>query len=129
MNRRTYLQTIATLASTAVASAAADGVIQLHVEMEVDPAHEKELLASYRETFRPAISKQPGFVDAKLMKFRSVTSGGVKPPASYRLLICFQNEELRLKWVATDLHQKVWQTLSKTLKNPDAVAAILYDLV
>jgi hypothetical protein len=130
MNRRTYLQAMAALsAASAVAPAADDSVIQLHVEMEVDPAQEKELLTNYRQTFRPAISKQPGFVDAKLMKFRSVASGGVKPPASYRLLICFQNEQLRLQWVATDLHQKVWPTLSKTLKNPDAVAAILYDLV
>jgi hypothetical protein len=76
----------------------------------------------------PAISKQPGFVDVKLLKFRSVASGGVKPPASYRLLISFQTEEQRLQRVATDLHQKVWPTLSKTLKNPDAVAAILYDV-
>ena len=129
MNRRTYLQTMAALGATSVAaSAAAGSAIQLHVEMEVDPAKEKELLANYRQTFRPAISKQPGFVDVKLMKFRSVASGGVKAPAIYRLLISFQAEEQRLQWVATDLHQKVWPTLSKTLKNPDAVAAILYDV-
>ena len=87
MNRRTYLQTLAALGASAVAASAAAGSgIQLHVEMEVDPAKEKELLANYRQTFRPAISKQAGFVDVKLMKFRSVASGGGKPPAMYRLL-------------------------------------------
>ena len=27
---------------------------------------------------------------------------------SYRLVITFESEPLRLKWVATDLHQQVW---------------------
>ena len=82
MNRRTYLQTMAALGVSATAlPAAAGSAIQLHVEMEVDPAREKELLANYRQTFRPAISKQPGFVEVKLMKFRSVASGGVKVPS------------------------------------------------
>lgn len=130
MNRRKYLQTMAALgASSAVASAAAGSAISLAVEMEVEPAREKELLANYHQTFRPAISKQPGFVEVKLLKFRSVASGDAKSPAPYRLVIGFQTEEQRLKWVATDLHQKVWPTLSKTLKNPDAVAAILYDVM
>src|ERR1700690_2546985 len=117
MNRRTYLQTMAALgASTAAASAAAGSAIQLHVEMEVDPAKEKELLANYRQTFRPAISKQPGFVDVKLMKFRSVASGGGKAPALYRLLISFQTEEQRVQWGAADMNQKAWATISKNVK-------------
>ena len=111
------------------APAAGGPAIQLHVEMEVDSAREKELLANYQKVFRPAIVKQPGFVDVKLMKFRSVASGTARSTAPYRLLISFQTEEHRLKWVATDLHQQVWPTLSKTLRNPDVVTAILYDLV
>ena len=129
MNRRKYLKTMAALGAASTAAPAASGsAIQLHVEMEVDPAREKELLTNYRQTFRPAIVKQPGFVDVKLLKFRSVASGTVKSTAPYRLLISFQTEEQRLKWVATDLHQQVWPTLSKTLKGPDVIA-ILYDLV
>jgi hypothetical protein len=130
MNRRKYLKTIAALGTISTAAPAAGGnPIQLHVEMEVEPAREKELLTNYRQTFRPAIVKQPGFVDVKLMKLRSVASGTAKSSAPYRLLISFQTEEQRLKWVATDLHQQVWPTLSKTLKNPEGVIAILYDLV
>ena len=129
MNRRRYLQAMAALGASTAAGAAAGSAIQLYVEMDVDPAREKEMLANYRQTFRPAISKQPGFVEVKLLKFRSVASGDVKAPTAYRLLISFQTEEQRLKWVATDLHQQVWPTLAKTLKNPDAVAVILYDVV
>jgi heme-degrading monooxygenase HmoA len=128
MNRRSYFKTMAALgAATTARGAAGSAGIQLHVEMEVDPAREKELLANYQKTFHPAIIKQPGFVDVKLMKLRSVPSGSAQP-APYRLLIAFQTEEQRLKWVATDLHQQVWPTLSKTLKNPEKVTAVLYDL-
>ncbi len=128
MNRRRYLRTMAALgAASTAARAAGSAGIQLHVEMEVDPAREKELLANYRQTFHPAISKQPGFTEVQLMKFRSVASGSAQP-ALYRLLIGFQTEEHRLKWVSTDLHQHVWPTLSKTLKNPEKVTAVLYDL-
>ncbi len=128
MNRRSYFKTMAALgAATTVARAAGSTGIQLHVEMDVDPAREKELLANYKQTFHPAIIKQPGFVDVKLMKFRTVASGSAQP-SLYRLLIAFQTEEHRLKWVATDLHQHVWPTLSKTLKNPEKVTAVLYDL-
>src|SRR5262245_52456271 len=101
MNRRKSLQVMAALgaASVSMESAVAEP-IQLHVDLEVDPAKEAELLKNYKQTFRPTISKQPGFVEVKLLKLRSVPKGDA-PKTRYRLIISFQTEEHRVKWVAT----------------------------
>lgn len=101
--------------------------IQLHVDLEVDPARENELLANFRNIFRPTIRKQPGFVDVKLLKLRSPLVG--KPPdnCAWRLLISFQSEELRLQWVKSDDHQKAWPTLERTLKGAKSIV-LLYDV-
>jgi heme-degrading monooxygenase HmoA len=120
MNRREHLQLLA-----AAAAPAASSPIQLHVDLEVDPAREKELVANFRNIFRPTIRKQPGFVDVKLLKLRSALAG--KPPenCAWRLLISFQTEELRLQWVKSDDHQKAWPAIEKTLKSVKSV--LLYD--
>jgi heme-degrading monooxygenase HmoA len=94
--------------------------IQLHVDLEVDPAKEAELLKNFRTIFRPAISKQPGFVDVKLLKTRNA-------PTRYRLLISFQTEEQRQKWVAADDHQRAWPTIERTLTGKK-FAATLYEI-
>lgn len=98
--------------------------IQLYVDMEVDPAREAEMLKNFQQTFKPTISKQPGFVDVKLLKLRSALAGD-KPKANWRLLISFKTEEQRLTWVATDDHQRVWPTIEKTLKK---YSVVLYDI-
>lgn len=129
MNRRTSLKTLAAVAagSAAVPSEAAANPIQLHVDLEVDMAKEKELLANFRNTFKPTISKQPGFVEVKLMKFRKAMVGNGPGAWNYRLLISFQTEEQRTKWVAADDHQRAWPTIEKCLKGQKA-AAWLYDI-
>ena len=93
-----------------------------------DPAKEKELTSNFEKIFRPTISKQPGFVEVKLMKLRSVPVGKPSGSWNYRLLVSFQNEDQRLKWVAHDEHQRVWPTIEKTLKGAK-FGAVLYDLV
>jgi heme-degrading monooxygenase HmoA len=129
MNRRQHLKLLAAapaiLSSTA---AAAPAPIQLHLDLEVDPAKESEMLANFRKTFRPAISKQPGFVDVKLLKLQSALAGKAPANSTYRLLISFETEEQRKKWVATDLHQQVWPTIENTLKGAKYIA-LLYNVV
>ena len=78
MKRRTYLQTM--VAGTTVmlrAAPAADTAhpIQLHVDLSVDPTKEKEMLRNFETTFRPAASKQRGYIDAKMLKLRSTLVG------------------------------------------------------
>jgi heme-degrading monooxygenase HmoA len=127
MNRRKCLTAMAAAAVPASLPAAATA-IQLHVDLEVDPAKEKELAANFEKIFKPTISKQPGFVEVKLMKLRSVPVGKPSGSWNYRLLISFQTEDQRLKWVAHDEHQRVWPTIEKTLKGAK-FGAVLYDLV
>lgn len=128
MNRRTSLKVMTASAASLSASAGATGSpIQLHCDLDVDPAKEKEMLANYKKTFQPAIRKQPGFVDVKLLKLRSAVAGKAPENGSYRLLISFQTEDQRKAWVATDLHQKVWPTIESNLKGAK-FNAILYDI-
>ncbi len=126
MNRRTSLQVIAAATVAIHGESAMAEPIQLHVELEVDPAKEAELLKNFKSTFKPTISKQPGFVDVKLLKMRSAPVGEA-PKTKYRLLISFQTEEQRLKWVAADDHQRVWPTIEKTLTGKK-FSAVLYDI-
>lgn len=114
--------------ATAVAAPpAAASAIQLHVDLEVDPAKDKDLNANFRNTFRPTISKQPGFVEVKLLKFREAKVGTKPAGFNYRLLISFQTEEQRTKWVASADHQRVWPTIESCLKGAK-FAAMLYDV-
>src|SRR5207302_9834310 len=110
MKRRTCLKTmLAAGASAAGALAAGPGhPIQLHVDLAVDPAKEKEMLHNFHTIFRPAASKQPGFIDVKMLKLRSALQGSAPAGANYRFQLTFENEELRKKWVATPTHLKVW---------------------
>ena len=70
MKRRTCLQTIlAAGAGMAIGRAATTGhPVQLHVDLTVDPAKEKEMLHNFETIFRPAASKQPGYIDVKIIE-------------------------------------------------------------
>ena len=130
MNRRTNLTVLLSgaLSATTASAEGAKAPIQLHVEMQVAPEREKEVLNNYRTIFLPAIRKQPKFVDAKLLKYRSTPAGKHATDANYRLVLVFETEEARLHWVKTDTHQKVWPTIEKNLKSAN-VTADLYDTV
>jgi len=126
MNRRTCLKLVA-LAVTAPSLKAATRPIQLHVDLDVSSDHEKELISNFRRIFEPAISKQPGFVDAKLLKLRSAVGGQMPTNTNYRLILSFQTEAQRQAWTATADHQRAWPTIEKTLRANRA--ALLYDVV
>ncbi|MCS7023942.1 MAG: hypothetical protein NZV14_04030 [Bryobacteraceae bacterium] len=128
MQRREVLQAmgagIALAAGTGEARMAEP--IQLHVDLEVDPAKEADLVKTFQTVFRPTISRQPGFVDVKLLKLRSIAVGSPSAPR-WRLLISFTTEELRQKWVATEDHQRAWPQMEKNLRGAKFSAA-LYDV-
>ncbi len=134
MKRRTYLQTMLT-AGTGIAlsqavsppaSAAATRPIQLHVDLAVDPAKESEMLHNFETIFRPAASKQLGYIDVKMCKLRSTVAGKAPAGFNYRFVLTFANEDLRQKWIATETHKKVWPTIENTLSNKD-YNVLLYD--
>src|SRR4051794_22458132 len=104
MKRRTYLQTmLAAGAASAVAQAADGRPIQLHLDMSVDPKKEKEMLKNFETIFKPAASKQPGYIDVKILKLRSTLTGKAPAGVNYRFVLTYQSEELRQKWIATDV--------------------------
>ncbi len=74
----------------------------LHVELKVKPGLQQALEKTYLEVFLPAISRQPGFQAAHLL--RPAEDGA----HDYRLSLCFDDQSLQQQWVATDIHQQVW---------------------
>jgi hypothetical protein len=130
MKRRTYLKTMLAANAGALAAGAADAAhpIQLHVDLTVDLAKEKEMLKNFETVFRPAASKQPGYIDVKMLKLRSAVQGQAPAGVNYRFSLTFPNEELRQKWVASEVHQKVWPTIENTLSTKN-YTVLLFDVV
>jgi hypothetical protein len=129
MKRRTYLKTLLAAGAAQASSQAADAThpIQLHVDLTVDPAKEKEMLKNFETIFRPAASKQPGYIDVKMLKLRTTLMGKAPAGVNYRFVLTFQSEELRQKWVASDVHQKVWPTIENTLSTKN-YTVMLFDV-
>jgi heme-degrading monooxygenase HmoA len=128
VNRRNSLKTLAAALAVPLANAAPGKPIQLHVDLDVTPGKEKTLEANFEKVFRPTISKQPGFVEVKLLRFNAAKAGDGPKNSSYRLLISFQTEDQRVKWVATPDHQKAWPTIEGQLRGAK-FSAWLYDVV
>jgi hypothetical protein len=131
MKRRTYLRAILTGAGSltttrAVRAASTEHPIQLHVDLSVDPAKEQEMLHNFKTIFRPAASKQPGYIDVQMLKLRSAVQGKAPEAGNYRFVLTFVSEELRQQWVASATHQKVWPTIENTLKSKN-YTVLLYD--
>jgi hypothetical protein len=128
MKRRTYLSTMLAAAGSAPAGAGdASHPIQLHVDLSVDPAKEKEMLNNFGTIFRPAVSKQPGYIDVRMLKLRSTPMGKAPAGVNYRFALTFESEELRQKWVASEVHQKVWPTIENTLSTKN-YTVMLFDV-
>ncbi len=88
-------------------------MIQVHVDLSVPPANEQEMLRYFQTTFRPAAQKFRGYVDVRMLKLVAVPVGTAPPDLGYRFVIIYENEELRQKWVASDIHQDVWGTMER----------------
>lgn len=134
MNRRMHLRSMLGSALAAVAigplgkAQAGKKPIQLFVEMEVEPPHEKEMLDNFHNIFLPEAKKYPGYISVKILKLRSVVQG---PATSfnYRFELVFESEEQRQKWIASPQHKRVWPTVEKTLKSQQNYPVLLFDEV
>ena len=126
-NRRRCLTALLLTGAACGSNNAGTGPIELTVDLDVELSREQELLTVYRNQFRPAISKQPGFLDVKLLRFVSTVSGAAPVNMNYRLLISFQTEEQRRAWVNTPLHRQVWPNMEKTLRG--GYSAVLFEVV
>jgi heme-degrading monooxygenase HmoA len=81
-------------------------MIELQIYLETLPGKEEQLEKVFRDTFVPAISIQKGFRSVSLLKPGNSIH-------SYQLQLRFENEELRLKWVASDEHQKSFPKIAE----------------
>ncbi|HEY1946199.1 MAG TPA: hypothetical protein VGG97_04280 [Bryobacteraceae bacterium] len=131
IKRRTYLTSLLSLLGAAFASGQANAPvagrsIALHVDLQVDPAKEKEMLAIFHGKFHAAAAKQPGFISATMLKLRSTLQGVAPPHANYRFVLQFHTEEQRQAWIATPIHIKLWGTIEQTLVSKQ-YTVLLYD--
>src|ERR1700736_2765784 len=99
MKRRTCLKAIlvgaGSLTTTrALPAATPEHPIQLHVDLAVDPAKEQEMLRNFKTIFRPAASKQPGYIDVQILKLRSALQGKGPEASNSRFVLTFASEEL-----------------------------------
>jgi len=122
MKRRSYLKSLLAAGAGLSAANAQENApdktrnpIVLYVDMQVDPAKEKEMLKNYHTLFKPAAVKYPGYVDLKIVKLRSALQGTAPAGMNYRFQLTYQTEEMRQKWVASAIHLKVWPTIENTL--------------
>lgn len=129
MQRRTYLKAALAAAAGSPLLSAADapkGQIQLHVDLTVLPAKEKQILEHFHKVFKPAATTVKGYINVEMLKLRSTLAGSAPSSANYRFILTYQSEELRQKWIASDLHQKVWPPMEKMLAHTN-YNVLLYD--
>jgi hypothetical protein len=103
-------------------------MIQVHVDMAVDSAKEQEMVRYFQTVFRPAAMKFRGYVDVRLLKLSGVPVGTAPAGVNYRFALIYESEELRQKWIASDIHQEVWGTMEKTLLASD-YTVLLFDVI
>jgi heme-degrading monooxygenase HmoA len=129
MKRRTCLKTILAVGAGAGSSRAAgpEHLIQLHVDLAVDPAKENVMLHNFETIFRPEAAKQPGYIDVKMLKLRTALQGSAPAGVNYRFSLTYRSEELRQKWVASTEHQRVWPTIENTLASKN-YTVLLFDV-
>jgi hypothetical protein len=77
------------------------------------------MLNHFHHDFKPAAEKFEGYIDLKMLKLRTVIQGGPPPPKSinYRFQLTYASEELRQKWIASDVHRKNWPLIENTLSD------------
>ena len=129
MKRRACLKTIVAAGATAAGALAAgpEHPIQLHVDLAVNPAKEKEMLHNFETIFRPEAAKDPGFIDVMMLKLRTAMQGSAPAGVNYRFSLTYRSEELRQRWVASAEHQRVWPTIEKLLSSKN-YTVLLFDV-
>ncbi len=84
------------------------------------------MLRTFEQTFKPAAVKHPGYVDVEMLKLRSTVMGKAPGDANYRFVLVYESEELRQKWIASDVHKRVWPAMENFLKHKN-YTVLLYD--
>jgi hypothetical protein len=102
-------------------------MIQVHVDLAVDLSKEQEMLRYFNTQFRAAATRFEGFVSVDMIKLREAFYGKAPEGINYRFVIVYRSEELRRKWIASDIHQEVWGGMEKMLSSSD-YNVLLFDV-
>jgi heme-degrading monooxygenase HmoA len=94
-------------------------MIQLHLDLSVRPDKEAEMLRYFDTVFRPAAANFTGYIDVKMLKLRTATMGTAPAGMNYRFWLAYESEELRQKWISSDVHTEVWGGMEKTFASHD----------
>jgi hypothetical protein len=62
-----------------------------------------------------------------MLKLRATPVGTAPAGMNYRFQIIYENEELRQKWIASDIHQEVWGGMERMLSDPN-YTVLLFDV-
>jgi hypothetical protein len=131
MKRRTILTSMLGAAAAAAVlpstARAQTKHIRLYVEMDVDPAQEREMLDLFHNQFVPEAVKHEGYMRVKLLKRRSVLQGTAPATHNYRFELEFESEELRQRWIKSPAHQRVWPPIERFIKTQGTYPVVLYD--
>jgi len=101
--------------------------IRLYVEMDVEPAQERQMLDLFHGQFVPEAVRHEGYIRVKLLKRRTVIQGTAPANHDYRFELEFESEELRQRWIASPGHQRVWPPLERFIKTQRTYPVVLYD--
>jgi hypothetical protein len=93
--------------------------IVLYCDLAVDPGREQEMLDHFHREFLPAAEQFDGFIDLKMVKLRRVIQGepGPPPEVNYRFQLTYESEDKRQRWIASDVHGRVWPLIENTVMN------------
>jgi heme-degrading monooxygenase HmoA len=82
-------------------------MVQVHVRARLlEASRMEEVKNRFELMFLPVISQQEGFTNCLLLRDRD-------NPDCIELLITFTSEELRMQWVRSAEHERVWKLLSE----------------
>jgi hypothetical protein len=133
-NRRRILESMvgavaagAGLVGLAPAARAQTKHIRLYVEMDVEPAQERQMLDLFHGQFVPEAVRHEGYIRVKLLKRRTVIQGTAPANHAYRFELEFESEELRQRWIASPGHQRVWPPIERFIKTQRTYPVVLYD--
>ena len=103
-------------------------MIQLHLDLSVDPAKEQEMLQYFEAVFRPTAQTFEGYVDVRMLKLQAALMGVAPAGVNYRFALIYQSEALRQRWVTSDVHATVWGGMEKTFSSTK-YDVLLFDAV
>jgi hypothetical protein len=102
--------------------------VQLHCDLSIDPERAAEAEHFFDTVYRPTAQAFEGYVDLQLLRLQAVLQGQAPPDTNYRFSITYESEELRMAWVRSDAHEKVWPKL-QTYLTSDRLDFLLFDVI